>query len=90
MSQKLHNLRKTYHLDALIFIQLYLGSKFCPFVLEAVDLRVPARYIRNFALLNVCSSSKNCPSARRTSAADVISRDVDVFGSKIVLLNHIL
>jgi hypothetical protein len=42
-----------------LFIQVYLGYKFCPSVLEIVGLRVPARYMRDFALFNVCSSSKN-------------------------------
>jgi hypothetical protein len=51
--------------------------------------RVPARYIRDFALFNVCPSSKNCPSARCASAADVC-RDVDVFRAGNVHLNHFL
>jgi hypothetical protein len=33
---------------------------------------------------------KNCPSARCASAANVVCRDVDVFGARNVLLNHIL
>jgi hypothetical protein len=47
-------------------------------VLEIVGLRVPARYIRDFALFNVYSSCKNCPSAICASAANVVCRDVDV------------
>jgi hypothetical protein len=31
---------RRHHLDALFFIQVYLGSKFCPSVLEIVGLRV--------------------------------------------------
>jgi hypothetical protein len=88
---KLHTLRMRRHrLDALFFIQVYLGSKFCRSVLEIVGIRVPAQYIRDFALFNVCPSSKNCPSARCTSAANVVCRNFDIFGAKTVLLNNIL
>jgi hypothetical protein len=38
---------------------------------------------------NLCSSSKNCLSARCASDTNAIFRD-DVFGSKTVSLNHIL
>jgi hypothetical protein len=34
---------------------------------------------RDFAMFNVCSSSKNCPSARCALAANVVCKDVDVF-----------
>jgi hypothetical protein len=61
-----------------------------PSHLESVGLQLPARYIRDFALLNVRSSSKYCPSARCTSAANVVCREADEFGSKTVSLNHIL
>jgi hypothetical protein len=74
------------HLDARFLIQVYLGSKLCPPVLETVALRVPARYIKEFNMFNVWSSSKNCPSARYASAVIVLYKDVDVFGTKIVLL----
>jgi hypothetical protein len=49
---------------------------------------VYVRYIRYFALFNVCSSSKNCPSARCASSATVAGRDV--FGIKTVFLDHVL
>jgi hypothetical protein len=76
-------------LDALFLIQVYLGSKFCPSLLEVVGLRVPDRYMRDFALFNVSSSCKNRPFPRCASAANVVRRDVDVFEAKSVL-NHIL
>jgi hypothetical protein len=88
---KLHTLRVRRHgLDVHFLTQVYLGSKFCPSVLEILGLRVSARYIRDFTSFNVCSSCKNCSSARRASAANVVCRDVDVFDAKDVLLNHIL
>jgi hypothetical protein len=46
--------------------------------------------ISDFAWFNVCSSSKNCPSARCASAANVVCRDVDVFGAGNVHLNNFL
>jgi hypothetical protein len=49
-----------------------------------------ARYIRDFALFSVYPSCKNCPFARCASAANVVRRDVDVFGARNVLLNNIL
>jgi hypothetical protein len=60
------------------FIQVYVGLKFCASVLEIVGLRVPARYVRDFALFNVCSSCKNCHSVRCASGANTVCRDVDV------------
>jgi hypothetical protein len=74
---------RRHRLDALFLTQVYFGLKFCPSVLEIVGLRVPA-------LFNVCSSSKNCPSARSASAANVVCRDVDVFGARNVLLSRLL
>jgi hypothetical protein len=76
---KLHTLRMRRHrLDALFLTQVYFGFKFCP----------SARYIRDFALFNVCSPFKNCPSARCASAANVVRKNVDVFGARNVLLSH--
>jgi hypothetical protein len=87
---KLHTLHKrSYHLDALFLTQVYRGSKFCPSVLETVGLRVPIRYIRDFSMFSVCSSRKNCPSARCASAANVVCRDVDIFGTKPLSLKYI-
>jgi hypothetical protein len=81
---------RRHHIDALFVTQVYRGSKFCPSVLEIVGLRVPARYLRDFLMLNVCSSNKICPSAVYTSAAKVAYRDTDVFGTKTLSLTHIL
>jgi hypothetical protein len=50
---KLHNVRMSrYHLDALFLIQVYRGLKYCPSLLEAVGLRVPTRYLRDFSVFN--------------------------------------
>jgi hypothetical protein len=38
-------------------------------------------------LFNVCSSTKNCPSARCAAAANVVCREVDVFGTGTFSLN---
>jgi hypothetical protein len=76
---------RRHRLDAVFLTQVYSGSKFCLSVLEAVGLRVPPRRIRDFALFSVCYSCKNCPSARRASAANVVCRDDYVFGSRNIL-----
>jgi hypothetical protein len=68
------------HSSLLKFIVSILD---CPSALEIVGLRVPVRYIRDFPLFSVSSVSKNCASTRCASAANVICRDVDVFGPKI-------
>jgi hypothetical protein len=78
--------RKHRH-DAFFLTQVYFDFKLCPSVMELVGLRFPAWYIRDFALFNVSSSCKNCPSARCASAANVVCRDVDVFGARNILLN---
>jgi hypothetical protein len=74
----------------IIIIIIYLGSKFCPSVLEPVGLRVPTRHLRGFPLLYVCPTIKNCPSARCASAAYVVCRDFDVFRNHNVSLEQIL
>jgi hypothetical protein len=84
---KLHTLRMMRHrFNVLFLIQVYLDSKFCPAVLEIVGLRVSLRYITDLTLFSVCSSCKNCPSARCDSVANVVCRDVDVFVTKKVLI----
>jgi hypothetical protein len=74
------------HLDALSLIQVYLRSKFCHSLVETFGLRIPARYIGDFSMFNVCSSNKICPSARFASDANVVCRDVDVFGTIAIIL----
>jgi hypothetical protein len=78
-------------LHSLFFLaQICRGSKFCPSVLDTVGPLVPSRHIGDFSVCNLCFCSKNCPSARCTSAANVVCRDVDVFGTKSLSLKHIL
>jgi hypothetical protein len=48
--------------------------------------RIYARYIRELALFDVCSSEENCLSVRCASNANPIYRDVDVFGTKTASL----
>jgi hypothetical protein len=87
---KLHALRKRrYQLDSLFLIQVYRGLKYCPSLLEAVGLRDPTRYLRDFSVFNFSPSIINCP-ARCASATNVVCRDFDVFKTNIVSLSHIL
>jgi hypothetical protein len=39
------------------------------------------RYIRGFALFNVCSSTADCLSLRRASNANVVCRSVGILGA---------
>jgi hypothetical protein len=51
---QLHNFNLRRHrLDALFLIEVYFDFKLRPSVSELVGLRVPARFIRDFALFNV-------------------------------------
>jgi hypothetical protein len=61
--------------------------KFCPSLLKTFCHRAPARFIRDLSMY-VCSSSKNCPYTRLSSAAYVVRGDDNVFGTKTVPLNH--
>jgi hypothetical protein len=58
--------------------------------LETVGLRIPAQCIRGSALFNICSLNETCRFAIYASAANVIPKDAEVFGTKTVFLNHIL
>jgi hypothetical protein len=87
----LHTLcKRRHHIDALFLNQVFRGSILCSSALEIVGLRVPFRCSRDFPMYRVCSASKNCPSARCASAANVVCMDVDVFGPKTLKLKHIL
>jgi hypothetical protein len=44
----LHN--RKYNNPAMPHFQVYFDSKFCPFILETVVLRVPAPYVRDFSM----------------------------------------
>jgi hypothetical protein len=82
--------KRRHHADALFLTQVYRGLIHCSSSLEIVGLRVPVLHIRDFPMFSVSSASKNCPSARCASAANVVCRDVDVFGQKPLTLRHIL
>jgi uncharacterized membrane protein len=72
--------------SSLIIFTLVLNSALLFF--EIVGFQLPGWCIRDFALFNIFSSRKNCPSARCASVVYVVGREVDVFGAKNVL--HIL
>jgi hypothetical protein len=41
-------------------------------------------------MFSICSSSKNYPSARYASVANVLCEDMDIFETKTILFSHIL
>jgi hypothetical protein len=84
---QLHSLHMRRHrLNALLFIHVYLSSKFWPCVLETVGLQIPAWYIRGSVLFSVCFSSKNRQSARCTLATKAVGQDADIFEPKLFFL----
>jgi hypothetical protein len=68
----------------------YFGSKFCPSLLEGVDLRVPNRNFREFKLFHFDFNLANCPAARCALATNAISRDSCIFNCKSVSINDLL
>jgi hypothetical protein len=62
----------------------------CPSLLETVGIHVPVRNFRDFPFFTVGSSHKSCPSARSTSAANTMCKDIDIFSKQLVTLYHIL
>jgi hypothetical protein len=88
---KMHTLSKRRnHFGALLLIQISLGRKPGPSLLETDVLLVPARFIKHSFLFDVCSSSKNSLSGKCSSAANVVCKDVDVIGTKTVSIKTIL
>jgi hypothetical protein len=88
---KLHTLReRRYHINAPFLVKISVGSMFCHSVLETFGLRVPASYVRDFALLNFYSLNKIFSSARCPASANVVCRNVEISGAKSVFLNRIL
>jgi hypothetical protein len=68
------------------FFNFTLFLNFVFLFLKTVGPRVFARYIREFALFDVCSSKEKCLSATCASKANVVCRDVDIFRNKIAFL----
>jgi hypothetical protein len=82
--------KRRHHADARFLTQVYRCLIHCSSSLEIVGLRVSVRHVRHFPTFSVSSASKNCPPATSASAANVVCRDVDVFGQKPLTLRHIL
>jgi hypothetical protein len=51
--------------------------------MENASLRVPPSNLRDFSLFGVC------PSARCAYAANAVGKDLDIFATAAVSLNHI-
>jgi hypothetical protein len=86
---KLHTLQvRRHHLDAFFFIQVFLGSKFCPSLIDKSSLRILSCNIRNFSQFSV--ARKNFPSAGCAAAANMTCSDTDIFSKQIRPLKHIL
>jgi hypothetical protein len=77
-------------LEALFLLNVFTGSKFYPIILEIVGLRMPNRNFGDFKLFHADFCRRNCPSARRTSAANRISSDSCTFNCRPILINDLL
>jgi hypothetical protein len=77
-------------LRTLFLVNVHNVLKFCLFLLKAVGIHVPIRNFRGFPLFSVDSSRKTCPSARCSSAANAVCKDIDIFSKHLVALIHTL
>jgi hypothetical protein len=60
------------HLDVNFLTNVFNGLKYCPNILETIDLRVSNRNFRDFSLFNVEFKRQNSHSARCALAANAI------------------
>jgi hypothetical protein len=79
-------MREDINLMKFLSLMFCLGSKSCPYTMDNVGLRVPTRNLRDFSLVHVSLSYKNCPSARCATAANSVCNQLDVFRRQIVTL----
>jgi hypothetical protein len=87
-SLKLHTLHdRRLHLDALFFISVYSGLKFCPSLLDTTGIRFSSRNGRNSSLFT--ATCKNSPSARCVTAANRVYNGTDIFRKPIASLKQI-
>jgi hypothetical protein len=70
------------------FNDVFSVLKFCPNILETVDLRLSHQNFRDCSWLNIDGKRRNCP-ARCASAANAIESDTDMFSGRLVSVNMI-
>jgi len=74
---KLHTLQVTsLHLDAIFSIRVFVGSKFCPLLIDNFSLTVPSRNASNVTQFS--ESRKNFSSARCETDANLVGGDTDI------------
>jgi hypothetical protein len=66
---------------------IFSGPEYCPMLLETVGLLMPNQNFRNFSLFNINFKFQNCPSARCSSASNIINIDANIFSGHPVLVN---
>jgi len=72
----------------LILIRVLSGSKFYPSLINNISLRIPSCSIRNFTQFSI--ARKNYPSARCTTATNLVCSNIDIFRRPIGSLKQIL
>jgi len=80
-------LNRRLHFDAL-FIRSFLGSKFCPSLIDNINLRVPSCSVWN--VTQFYPAGKNCLSAGYATAANLKCSNTDIFRRPIRFLKQIL
>ena len=70
------------------FYSWFLGSKFCPSLLDIISLRIPTCSVRNYN--QFFATRKNCPSARCAAAVKLVCCDTDIFSEDTETLKQIL
>ena len=82
--------QRKYQLDAIFVISVFLGSKSCPSSMDIIGLPVSTRNPRDFPVLHVSTSFKNCSSATCATVTVSACSDLDVFRRQIITLSHTL
>jgi hypothetical protein len=86
---KLHTVQvRRYHLDALLLIHAFLGSKSRTSFTDNISLIFPFRNIRNFT--SFFAARKDCPFTTSATAANSVCNNTDEFSKQIRILKQIL
>ena len=64
------------------YIHDFIGSEFCPSLIDNISLRIPCHNIRNFTLFSI--AGRNCPSTRHATAANLVRSNIYIYSVKLL------
>jgi hypothetical protein len=71
--------KKSHNINVLFLLNVFSGAKHVSPVLDIGGFRIPTRNIRGFNMF--AYSSNHCPSSRRVSISNSVSKFTDVLGT---------